>query len=160
MGNLNSYSTNHLQSTLRDSAADQPYRASASYRTRNLTHRQDLDAEHTILLTQKSTPCFAWLVMIKGKQLGQLFTLDKKGTVIGRHKKCQIILDTDKAASKEHAQVYEENDNFVIHDLASSNKTWVNGQEVYHHILKENDVMTIGETRFVFKQIRDELLDE
>ncbi len=160
MSNLNPHLTNRLNSTVRDSRPHDSFSRSSSLRTQNFANQQDQDSEHTILLTQKSTPSFAWLVMIKGKQVGQLFPLERKGTVIGRNKKCQIALRLDKAASSEHAQIYEEDSNFVIHDLASSNKTWVNGQEVYHYILQENDVVTIGETRFVFKQIRDEILNQ
>ena len=160
MSNLNPYSTNHLTSTVRDSVAHDSFQVSSTLRTQNFANQQDLDSEHTILLTKKPAPSFTWLVMIKGEQVGQLFPLEKKGTTIGRNKRCHIVLRSDRAVSSEHAQISEEDSHFVIHDLASSNKTWVNGQEVYHHILKENDMITIGETLFVFKQIRDETLNQ
>lgn len=156
MSNSNPHLTNHLNLAVRDSAAHGSFSASPSFHSPGVARQRDLDTEHTILLTQKSKPSFAWLVMIKGEQLGQLFALDKKGTVIGRSRTCQIALPEDKAASNQHAQVDQEGTDFVIHDLASSNKTWVNGQAVYHYILKENDIITIGKTGFVFKQIRDE----
>jgi len=156
VNNFNPHLTNRLDPTARDSAAHDSFRASPSFRNQSFARQQDLHAEQTILLTQKSKPSFAWLVMIKGEQPGQLFALEKKGTVIGRSRKCQIALPEDKAVSTEHAQVDQEGPDLVIHDLASRNKTWVNGQAVYHYILKENELITIGETRFVFKQIRDE----
>lgn len=152
MSNFNPNLTHRLEPTAQDSAAHDI----ASFRNQRVARQQEFVAEQTILLTPKSTPSFAWLVMIKGKQLGQLFALGKQGTMIGRKATCQIVLREDKAVSAEHAQVDQEGPDFVIHDLASRNKTWVNGQAVYHDLLKENDVITIGETSFVFKQIRDQ----
>lgn len=156
MNNFNPNLTDRLEPTARDSATHGSFPAPASFRNQSVARQQELHTEETILLTPKSKPSFAWLIMIKGEQPGQLFALEKKGTVIGRKATCQIVLPKDKAVSAKHAQVDQEGPDFVIHDLASRNKTWVNGQAVYHYLLKENDMIRIGETGFVFKQIRDQ----
>ena len=156
MSNFNPNLTNSLDPTAQHPAARGSFPATAAFQNANAARQPELDAEHTILLTPESRPSFAWLIVIEGEQPGQLFTLNKKGMVIGRNRTCQIALPKDNAASSQHAQVYVEGSDFVVHDLASSNKTWVNGQKVYHYALKENDVITIGKTRFVFKQIRNE----
>ena len=43
---------------------------------------------------------------------------------------------------------------FVIHDLATENGTFVNGEEIAKHELNDGDVILVGETELVFKQVR------
>lgn len=120
----------------------------------------DIPADSTVLLQPNYKPAFAWLVMVKGARPGQLFPLnDKKALRVGRRGDFEICLSDDKSVSNEHAKVYKEGKNFVIHDLASVNGTFVNGEKVYHQCLQENDAVLIGQTLLVFKQIREEDID-
>ena len=154
MSHIDRNYTNTLDPTPQDSSAHDSWRGSY-----NSFPDQDLEAEETILLNPKSKPTFAWLVIVKGDNLGQLFTLKKEGTIIGRSRRCNISLSKDGAVSTEHAKVYQEGSDFVIRDLASANGTWVNGKKVYHQGLKENDLITVGQTLLVFKQIAEEHLN-
>lgn len=117
----------------------------------------DMSADSTVLLQPNYKPSFAWLVMVKGARPGQLFPLsEKKALRVGRRGDFEICLSDDKSVSNEHAKVYREGENFVIHDLASANGTFVNGEKVYHRFLQENDAVLIGQTLLVFKHIREE----
>ena len=102
-------------------------------------------------------PSFAWLVIREGPRAGRLFRLDAEGTTIGRDPQCDIILD-DEAASRRHAKVWaEENEGgasqFFIQDLATSNGTFINGEQILKQALSDGDVVEIGETKLVFKQV-------
>lgn len=56
--------------------------------------------------------------------------------------------------SRQHAKIrLDENGQFVIHDLASTNHTYVNGEEVYRHVLANDDRIKMGETYFAFMTI-------
>lgn len=79
-------------------------------------------------------PSFAWLVIKEGPRAGQIFRLNAEGTAIGRDSQCDIILDDD-AVSRQHAKVRVEKNSagepqFFIYDLATSNGTCVNGEQI------------------------------
>lgn len=124
---------------------------------RNWGSSYDAPEEGTVILRPNRKPTFAWLVVVKGARPGQLYQLteDKRGLRIGRSGKCNIALGQDGSVSTEHAQVYREGEHWVIHDLASANGTFLNGEQIYHQKLEENDRITIGETVLVFKQIKE-----
>lgn len=102
-------------------------------------------------------PSFAWLVIREGPRAGQLFRLRAEGTSIGRDPQCDVILD-DEAVSRQQAKIRaEENEEgepqFFIHDLATSNGTFVNGEQIIKQSLSDGDVVEMGTTKLVFKQI-------
>lgn len=59
----------------------------------------------------------------------QRFSLASSPTLIGRSPGCQIMLGED-SVSGSHAEITWDGANFVVHDLGSTNGTWVNGQRV------------------------------
>lgn len=115
-------------------------------------------SEGTILLRPDQKPSFAWLVVVKGTRVGRMFQLNERGMRIGRDGRCEIMIE-DPAVSSEHAKVYKEDGKFVVHDLASANKTFVNGKHIYHQVLEENDKVMVGNTVLIFKQIKEEDLN-
>ncbi|MBC7195416.1 MAG: FHA domain-containing protein, partial [Caldisericia bacterium] len=80
--------------------------------------------------------------------------ITKNDFKIGRdpNLQCDLVL-SDPTVSKEHCKIKVEEDNKVyIYDLASENGTFVNDKEVVGPVeLKDNDVIKIGRTKFVFK---------
>lgn len=116
-----------------------------------------LRADQTVLISQeKAEPTLAWLVITAGAPVGQLFTLNPDTTSIGRDRQNDIVLD-DEGCSRQHARVKvereEEEVKFYLFDLASTNGTFVNGEQVYRHQLVDGDRVTIGETELVFKKV-------
>lgn len=93
----------------------------------------------------------AWLVAVSGPTKGR-FGLQKGRNTIGRDpSSCQIIVD-DPTVSGQHACLIFQGGRFVIHDLASLNGTFVNGQRVDRQMLLDGDKVKIGSTLFIYKQ--------
>ena len=82
--------------------------------------------------------------------------LDQVQMRIGRSPDNEIILE-DETVSGHHAlitirpMVHNENQNeYIIEDLNSTNKTFVNNLQISRHILKEGDIIRVGNTRLKF----------
>ena len=61
------------------------------------------------------------------------------------------MIDNPKV-STTHAKIVYENDHYVIVDFRSKNGTYVNGERIRAEtIIKENDLVKIGEVTFVLK---------
>lgn len=105
----------------------------------------------TVVL-EKEPPAMAWLIMEKGDRPGQEYRLHAGDTLIGRGGTCDIILN-DATVSRQHIKVRLEGKEFCLHDLAATNPTRVNGQEVGRHRLVEGDRIELGNTVLVFKQV-------
>ena len=70
---------------------------------------------------------------------------------LGRLPDNDLAFDNDSVSSR-HAEVYHLPDGtFRICDLRSTNGTWVNGERVHGHILKNGDVVELGEVRLHFR---------
>jgi hypothetical protein len=91
------------------------------------------------------------LVVRKGKNLGQTFSLNRAFPVsIGRSRVNEIRLD-DITISSQHCRIIPENGKHVLYDLSSTNGTFLNDKKVNRSVLKEGDTIRIGETQFLFK---------
>lgn len=110
--------------------------------------------EYTLKLPQES-PCFAWLVVLDGPRRGRLFRLKADGVTVGRAEENDIVID-DQTTSRHHARLFADDDaekpQFFVQDLASANGTFVNGERVARHPLKDDDRIIFGEAQFAFKQ--------
>ena len=111
----------------------------------------------TTVVLGGAAPTFAWLVLKEGSRAGQLFRLNAQGTTIGRDPQNDIILD-DEAVSRQHAKVRVEEDaegeaQFFLYDLATSNGTIVNNEQIVKHPLIDGDEVEVGESKLVFKKI-------
>ena len=83
------------------------------------------------------------------------FSLDELNTYIGRDSESDICL-ADKFVSKLHAmiEVCEStgvNREFIIRDLGSTNKTYVNRQPINYINLSHQDIIRIGGEEFIFE---------
>jgi len=111
--------------------------------------------DRTILIRPNQKPALAWLVVASGPYTGHLYSLTDRKQVVGREA-ADIVLG-DPSASAQHAAIWPEPDDeggtvFLIQDLASSNGTWVNGEEILKVQLKDDDRLSIGDTALIFKQ--------
>lgn len=71
-------------------------------------------------------------------------------TIIGRGRQCDIRLN-DRFLSKMHAHIVEDNGEYYLEDLGSSNGTYLNGEEISNAILlADRDVVAIGDSEFLF----------
>ena len=84
------------------------------------------------------------LTFISGPERGLIKRLWKERTVLGRSE--GDIRVEDAAASKRHAEIKYENEEFILRDLDSTNGTLLNGAQVWEAALTNLDEITIGET--------------
>ncbi|PAS93542.1 MAG: hypothetical protein CGU28_15060 [Candidatus Dactylopiibacterium carminicum] len=75
--------------------------------------------------------------------------LKKERTTIGRKPHNDIQID-NLAISGEHAVIVSILNDAFLEDLNSTNGTYVNGQSVKKHVLKDNDVVELGKYRIKF----------
>ncbi len=74
------------------------------------------------------------------------FPVDRPSVRIGRGSANEIVLQ-DTQASRHHAEISRQGDQFFIRDLDSTNGTFVNGERVTGpRLLKPGDQIRIGET--------------
>ena len=91
------------------------------------------------------------LVVRKGKNLGQTFSLNRAFPVsIGRSRVNEIRLD-DITISGQHCRIIPENGKHILYDLNSTNGTFLNDKKVNRSVLKEGDTIRVGETQFLYK---------
>ena len=92
----------------------------------------------------------AVLQALNGLNAGQLFPLEGKRAVLGRHPDCDIVLDVG-AVSRQHAQILELENQFYVEDLESRNGTFVNNELVKgRQRLHENDKLKVCDLLFSF----------
>jgi hypothetical protein len=103
---------------------------------------------------------FAYLIMQNGPREGHPFELADV-TNIGRsgRESNDIVLE-DEAISAQHSRIRfdTESKQFVFHDLATTNGSWLiadGGKQRIEapHVLSDGDIIEIGATRLVFKQM-------
>jgi pSer/pThr/pTyr-binding forkhead associated (FHA) protein len=88
------------------------------------------------------------VILIKDKPIAQ-FQIERDITSIGRRSECDISIK-DPAVSGSHAQIQKLGKNYVIEDLGSTNGVVYNGRKVKQQILRNNDVVNIGEHQLKF----------
>jgi len=91
-------------------------------------------------------PC----LIMQGQNETLTFPLLKKTTVLGRLHTNDIVLE-DPNISRVHAEVKKEGNEFFIHDLGSTNGTYVNGKPQKKWVLQDGDIIVLGETELRFK---------
>lgn len=75
---------------------------------------------------------------------GQLYQLAQRQTLIGRSRRCVIVLES-RLASREHCILERSGAALTLIELGSKNGTWVNGERVTRRRqLAKGDVIRIG----------------
>jgi len=102
--------------------------------------------ERTVMLRLQPS-----LTVTRGANEGEVFNLSMDSAVsIGRAPTNDVpVLDT--AVSGEHCRIRPEGGAFVLHDLKSTNGTFVNEKRIERHRLSEGDVIRVGETQLQFR---------
>lgn len=88
-------------------------------------------------------PVLAWVVERNGTRPGREHRLKQEITIGRDPGRCEIVLD-DSKVSAEHARIRLDHGQFVLYDLASTNHTYVNDQEIQKYILHDGDQIKIG----------------
>jgi len=93
----------------------------------------------------------ARITFTMGPKSGQTFDVPEPGVTIGRHATCGLVLE-DPNVSNTHAEVRLERGAWTLVDLDSSNGTTVNGCRVKANLLKDGDVVELGDSAFMFRE--------
>jgi diguanylate cyclase (GGDEF)-like protein len=101
----------------------------------------------------------AYLVVLAGASVGEMYKVEGEKTVIGRGQKAQIRL-FDDGISREHAQIVIEGNRIILQDLGSTNGTFCNGLKVDRRELVDGDKILVGSTtilKFTYHDNLDEV---
>ena len=77
----------------------------------------------------------------------------KEKTTIGRDSNNGICIKNNDTVGRNHAQVLFRQGKFWLHDLASTNGSFVNGKKVEKHDLIEGDEIRLGTKILIFKSL-------
>lgn len=91
----------------------------------------------------------AHLWVCSGKNIGRRFALDKPDMVVGRSSTADIPV-VDERVSQQHALISPHGDGHTLRDLGSTNGTFVNNQRVHESVLRDGDLIQVGETVFEY----------
>jgi hypothetical protein len=95
------------------------------------------------------------LVVIASEALdeGTEYSLDSTAVTIGRAAQNDVAIDGDEFASARHARVEPRRDGVWVHDLGSTNGTFVNGVRIDRpRKLVNGDVVRTGETELRYEE--------
>jgi pSer/pThr/pTyr-binding forkhead associated (FHA) protein len=91
------------------------------------------------------------LSVTRGADVGQVVELSEQTAFsVGRARANDLVVN-DVAVSSQHCRIRPEEGRFVVHDLKSTNGTFVNERRVTSQLLAEGDVIKIGETHLQFR---------
>ncbi len=94
------------------------------------TDRQRLHGE----LGDLTVRAQAYVVVLAGSDVGNIFKLDQGHTTLGRSPDADIRL-VDDGISRHHARLTLTGMSIQVEDLGSSNGTYVNGERITRHWL-------------------------
>jgi hypothetical protein len=84
---------------------------------------------------------------------GGEYSLDSSALTIGRAEQNDVAIDGDEFASARHARVEPRRDGVWVHDLGSTNGTFVNGVRIDRpRKLVNGDVVRTGETELRYEE--------
>jgi hypothetical protein len=84
---------------------------------------------------------------------GEELPLDSRALTVGRGSQSDIPLDDDDFASARHARIEPRRDGVWVHDLGSTNGTYVNGARLSKpQRLAPGDVVRVGSTDLRFER--------
>jgi diguanylate cyclase (GGDEF)-like protein len=87
----------------------------------------------------------AVLTVLVGVNAGQVFSLDRDETVIGRGKGAHVQID-EEGISRQHARIHRSGFQYSLEDLGSTNGLLVNGKRSERAPLTDGDRIQLGPT--------------
>lgn len=77
--------------------------------------------------------------------------LEKPVLSLGRNLDNDVVIE-DRRVSRHHAQIRYEHNTFCLYDLASANRTQVNGSAVEQVVLHDGDRISLGGVEIIFQR--------
>lgn len=98
----------------------------------------------------------AYLIVLTGSNVGEMFRIESGEAVIGRGQGVAVRL-LDDGISRKHARVVQVADKILVEDLQSSNGTYLNGELVQRAELQDGDKIRLGSTTVLKFSYHDHL---
>ncbi|MGD0838260.1 MAG: GGDEF domain-containing protein [Polyangia bacterium] len=101
----------------------------------------------------------AYLIVLAGSAMGEMFKLSRKQTIIGRGQNAHIRM-MDEGVSREHCEIEADGAQMILHDLGSTNGTFCRGARIDRHTLEDGDKILVGSStvlKFTYHDSLDEL---
>jgi diguanylate cyclase (GGDEF)-like protein len=98
----------------------------------------------------------AYLIVLAGSNVGEMFKVAGGQAVIGRGQTAEVQL-LDEGISRRHCQIMVEGGEMIIEDLESRNGTFANGTRVKRHVLRDGDKIQVGSTTILKFTYHDHL---
>jgi len=98
----------------------------------------------------------AYVVVLAGVSVGEMFKIGAERIVIGRGAKVGIRL-TDDGVSREHCELVREGGRVVLRDLGSTNGRFCNGARVDRRELCDGDKIMVGSTTILKFTYHDQI---
>jgi diguanylate cyclase (GGDEF)-like protein len=98
----------------------------------------------------------ALLMRIDGVHAGSVFAVDQLPCTIGRHASNTLRIDED-SISRFHARISRDEQGYDLEDLQSRNGTFVGGQRITRHRLKDGEGLTFGTKAAFYFNVSDTL---
>jgi len=98
----------------------------------------------------------AYLIVLVGSNVGEMFEVEFPETVLGRGANATVRLNDD-GISRRHARLVRAGSDVVLEDLNSSNGTSVNGENISQRILRDGDKIRLGSTTILKFTYHDHL---
>ncbi|MCK5688349.1 GGDEF domain-containing protein [Myxococcota bacterium] len=95
---------------------------------------------------ESAPPC---LVVYAGGDVARRLFLEKTLQVIGRSDSADITIDHE-SVSRQHARLLTHNGVTSIHDMGSTNGTFINDKEIQEVTLEDGDLLRVGPTTFKY----------
>lgn len=95
---------------------------------------------------ERHEPC---LVIIRGARLGSRIVPGPEPLVIGRAVDADFQI-SERSISRQHCRIYRDEGRYWIEDLGSTNRTWLNDEQVDRAPLKDGDLVRISQTVLKF----------
>ena len=90
-----------------------------------------------------------WLLAQSGPNEGKSYHVGNRRVTIGRGPSNYIQVN-DPNVSRTQCQLFVEDDDLVVVDMTSSNGTFIAGQPVKRHALKQGDRLGVGNAEFEY----------
>ena len=108
-------------------------------------------------LTGKKDLVKAYLIVLAGSNVGEMYKMDEGEKIIGRSAAAEIQL-LDEGISRNHCKIRRSaTGDVVIEDLGSTNGTFANGEPISAHRLADGDKIQVGSTTILKFTYHDNL---
>jgi two-component system, cell cycle response regulator len=115
---------------------------------------------HRRLPTDGGKEVNAYLIVLSGRSVGKMYKVPAGEHTLGRSTDADIRLD-DEGVSRLHAKMVRTDDGFVqLHDLESTNGTYVNGAKVREFALSDGDRIQVGSVTILKFSYQDSLEEQ